>query len=406
MRYSRLSSRVGGSGSDIWTDHYEALARKARGGDVIVMSVGDSEFDTPGAVTRAALGALEAGDTHYCDSQGRLRLRTAVAGYVGGLTGVDYGPQQVAITAGTQNALYAAAALLLDPGDEVLVLEPGFTTYRATIEATGAVMVPVPCPAAGDYQPDIEHLRAAITARTHAIFFASPANPTGASIRPDHLDAIAALARAHDLWIVSDEVYADFIFEGAHQSIASRPGMAERTIVVGSLSKSHAMTGWRIGWAVGPADFAEHYSSLNLALTYGLPGFIQEAGAEALENRPAEIDAMREVFRARRDLVIDALSACPHLAVSRPVAGMFVMVDVRALGCDGRAFSRALYQRYGVTTLDGAEFGASAKGWVRVSFAPCEAELIEGCRRITALAAELAENPPPGQPQVAADRHS
>lgn len=391
MRYSRLSERIGGAGSGAWDNHFRAVARKAAGEDVIVMSIGDPDFDTPPAITDAAIAALKAGDTHYSPVTGRMRLREAVAAYIAPLAGLSLSADNVAITFGTQNALYVAATLLLDPCDEVLVLEPCFTTYRATIESTGARAVTVPCPPELGYQPDMAALKAAIGPNTRAIYFASPANPTGAAISDAHLRTIADLAIAHDLWVVSDEIYCDFIFEGAHRSIASLPGMAERTIIAGSLSKSHAMTGWRIGWAIGPEAFVRHATALSLALSYGAPGFTQEAAAVAIEQRLPEVDAMRERFRERRDLVMAALSNTPGLGLHRPAAGMFVMIDVREIGLSGAEFAARLYEEQAVSVLDGAEFGPSGAGFVRLSFATDEAALTEGCRRIRAFAEGLAE---------------
>ena len=389
MRLSALAGRVSGPGSDVWDDHYDAAERKAAGEDVIIMSVGDPDFDTSPTIVAAAVQALHAGDTHYTDVAGRNRLRRAVAAYVNDLSQTAYDDTNVVITAGTQNALYAAAALLVDPGDDVIVLEPSFTTYRASIESTGAHMVSVPCPSNRGYQPDIAALARAIGPRTRAIFYASPANPTGAVFDADSLGAIAAIARANNLWVVSDEVYADFIFDGTHHSIAALEGMAERTIIVGSMSKSHAMTGWRVGWAVGPQHFSAAFANLNLALTYGLPGFVQEAAAAGLEDRPVEIDALKARFRQRRDLVLAHLADAAGLAVMPPAAGMFVMIDIRATGLSGKAFARQLYATHRVSILDGAEFGPSGEGFVRLSFASTERDLAEGCRRLRAFAAEL-----------------
>lgn len=390
MRYSSLASRIGGAGSGAWDNHFRAVARKAAGEDVIVMSIGDPDFDTPPAITDAAIAALKAGDTHYSPLAGRMRLRNAVASYIAPFAGIPLSADNVVIAFGTQNALYAAACLLLDGQDEVLVLEPCFTTYRATIESTGAKVVTMPCPPENDWQPDMAALKAAVTPRTRAICYASPANPTGAAISEANLATIADLAISYDLWVISDEIYCDFIFDGAHRSIASLPGMAERTIIAGSLSKSHAMTGWRVGWAIGPEAFVRHATALNLALSYGAAGFIQEAASVAIEQRLPEVDAIRERFRDRRDLVMAALSNTPGLKLHRPSAGMFVMIDVRETGMDGAEFARRLYESQDVSLLDGAEFGPSGAGFVRLSFATDEAALTEGCRRIRTFAEGLA----------------
>ena len=389
MQYSKLSNRVSGAGSSVWDDHYKAVARKEAGEDVIVMSIGDPDFDTPKVIVDAAIASLSSGDTHYTEVAGRPRLRRAVANNIGKLAGSSFSADNVVITAGTQNALYAAAALLLDPGDEVLVLEPMFTTYFATIESTGAKLIPIPCPASDHYQPKLDVLIDSITAKTKALFFASPANPTGAIISRENLAKIAEICIENDLWVVSDEIYCDFIFEGEHTSISSIPGMIDRTIIVGSLSKSYAMTGWRVGWAIGPKHFVKVFSDLNLAITYGLPGFIQEAAALALEEQIPEIHDMKLMFKKRRDTAIEVLQDSPMLNLAAPVAGMFLMIDIRASGLSGLDFSKKLYAEYGVSVLDGAEFGDSGKGFIRISFAASEQDVYEGCLRIKSLAESL-----------------
>ena len=389
MRYSQLSNRVSGQGSNVWDNHYKAVARQDAGEDVIVMSVGDPDFNTPTAVTQGAIKALELGDTHYTEVVGRSRLRQAVANRIGHINGVTLSQNNVAITAGTQNALYACAALLLDPEDEVLALEPMFTTYYATILSTGAKLLTVPCPAADAYQPDIQSLRGSISEKTKALFLASPANPTGAIISPSNLQAIAEIALEHNLWVVSDEIYSDFIFDGQHHSISAIENMQQRTIIVGSLSKSHAMTGWRVGWAIGPEAFITAFANLNLAVTYGLPGFIQEAGAIALEQNLSEVQQMKAEFKQRRDIAAEVLDQSSKLTFSIPAAGMFLMVNINACGLSGLEFSQGLYQEKGVSVLDGAEFGPSGEGFIRISFATSTVNIKEGCKRIVSFADSL-----------------
>jgi len=389
MRYSELSNRVSGKGSSVWDDHYLAVARRAAGEDVIVMSVGDPDFNTPEAVTQEAIRSLQQGDTHYTETVGRSRLRKAIANKIGRINGVPFTESNVVVTAGTQNALYASAALLLDPEDEVLVLEPMFTTYHATIRSTGAEVVTVPCPADKAYQPNIEVLRRSITEKTKAIFLASPANPTGAMISPENLEIMAKIAIEHDLWVVSDEIYCDFIFDGQHHSISAVDNMKDRTIVVGSLSKSHAMTGWRVGWAIGPEAFVNAFSNLNLAITYGLPGFVQNAGALALEQELAEVHDMKMEFKQRRDRAVELLSDSSKLELSSPAAGMFLMVNIKRTGLTGLEFSKRLYQEKGVSVLDGAEFGPSGEGFIRISFATSTDSIVEGCKRIVSFANSL-----------------
>jgi arginine:pyruvate transaminase len=207
---------------------------------------------------------------------------------------------------------------------------------------------------------------------------------------PGELEAVAAVARRHDLWVIADEVYADLAFEGRATSIAGLPGMAERTVTVSSLSKSHAMAGWRIGWAIGPAAFIEHCETLGLCMLYGLPGFLQAAALEAIAAEATVTAEMRAIYRRRRDLVLDRLAEAPGLRLLRPEAGMFVLADVRALGPDAGEIAWSLYRDTGVATLDAGAFGAPARGWLRLAFTLDDASLEQACERIVGFAARRA----------------
>jgi aspartate/methionine/tyrosine aminotransferase len=390
MRFSSLTTRIDDAGAAAWAVHAAAREAEARGEDVIVLSVGDPDFATPAPIVERAVEALRAGDTHYAEIPGRPALRAAIADAFAARAGVACGPENVMVFAGAQNALFAAALCLLEPGDEVIALEPCYVTYGATVGAAGATLTPSPQPAAGGFRPDPTAVAAAVTPRTRAILLASPNNPTGVTLTRAELAALAAIARDHDLWVIADEVYAELAFDGAAASIAALPGMVERTVTVSSLSKSHAMTGWRIGWAIAPAALTAHFARLGLCMLYGLPGFAQAAAVEALARREAIAADMREVYRRRRDLVVGRLAAAPGLEVLRPEAGMFVLADVRRLGPSAGEVAWALFREAGVAVLDAGPFGASAAGWVRIAFTLDEARLAEACDRITAFAARRA----------------
>lgn len=383
MRFSSLVERIDGPGAAAWKIHNAATAAQRRGEDVILLTVGDPDFATPEAVTEAAIAALRAGDTHYTDVPGRPALRQALAGLLGPSLGQpDLPPGNVILMAGAQNALFCASLCLLDAGDEVIVLEPAYVTYEATLQVAGAKIVAVPMPAATGFRPDPDAIRAAVTPRTRALVFATPNNPTGAVMRRAELEAIAAIAIAHDLTVIVDEVYGALTFDVPHVSIASLPGMAERTVTIGSLSKTHAMTGWRVGWVAGNAELVHHIERLALAMFYGLPGFVQQAALVAIENY-AEVTAdMRERYRRRRDLVVSALSTVPKISVLKPDAGMFVLMDVRATGLTPYDFAWRLLREAGISTLDATAFGSPAYGFLRIAFTSGEATLTEACRRI------------------------
>jgi len=382
MKFSSLTRRIKGGAADAWDLHYLAKQARARGEDVIVLSVGDPDFATPERVVDRAVQAMREGDTHYTSILGHRELREAIAERHRRGSGQAIGADNVITTSGAQNALFACAQCLLDPGDEAIVLQPMYVTYEATVQAPGATLVPVVLDAERGFRLRREALQAAISARTRAIFFASPSNPTGVALAPDELEMIAEAAREHDLWVVADEVYADFVYDAEFHHIASLPGMDDRVITIGSLSKSHAMTGWRVGWAIAPAAMIANMDKLALCMLYGLPGFIQQAGAEALLHCDAELQRMRAVYRQRRDYLFETFSAIPGLEPLLPQAGMFMMVKVTASGYSAPEFVQALYQATGVSLLDATAFGASAAGYVRVSYTVSDAELREACKRI------------------------
>ncbi|MFZ5959029.1 aminotransferase class I/II-fold pyridoxal phosphate-dependent enzyme [Pseudomonas knackmussii] len=393
MRYSSLVDRMVGPGTAAWDIHYAATAAQRAGEDVIVLSVGDPDFATPEFITEAAVTSLRAGDTHYCDVAGRPELRQAIADLYRRRFDLQVAPDNVILLAGAQNALFAAALCLLEAGDEVIVFDPVYVTYEATLKATGAKLVAVPTRAEDGFRLDAQALAAAITPRTKAIFFANPNNPTGVVMTPDELRAIAAVAERHDLWVVVDEVYEALTFEQPHQSFAALPGMAERTLSLGSLSKSHAMTGWRAGWVVAEPKLVAHIENLALNMLYGLPGFVQEAALAAVRAHDEVASSMREVYRRRRDLVLQRLSRSSKLKLLSPQAGMFVMVDVRGTGLSSLDFAWQLFRARGVSVLDAAAFGPQADGFVRLSFTLADETLAEACERILAFVEELPAAP-------------
>ncbi|SDG53734.1 arginine:pyruvate transaminase [Onishia taeanensis] len=366
MRFSRLTERIAGEGAAAWDIHNRALARKAAGEDITVLSVGDPDFATPAAIVESAVTSLRGGATHYPDVQGKQDLREAIAARYRA-QGVNATADQLIVMAGAQCGLYATAQCLLDPDDEVIVPEPSYVTYEAVLRSTGARMVRIPLRGDDDFRLDVADIEAAITPRTRAIMLNSPHNPTGQLIDAASWAAIAALCHRHDLWLISDEVYAELVFEGKHICAASLAVMADRTVVVDSLSKSHAMTGWRLGWVLGPQALIDHMANLALCMLYGCPEFIQDAARDALSQDLPERDQMRETYRARRDAVCDALAGCSAIDVIKPAAGMFLMIDVRATGLSSQAFADRLLDEQGVSVLSGEAFGPSAAGFVRLS---------------------------------------
>ena len=390
MKYSTLVDRVKGDAADVWDSHHRAQADKNRGEDVIVLSVGDPDFDTPDGITKTAIAALLKGDTHYTPVAGVNEFRESIAKRYRSEFGEGTCADNVIVTSGAQNALFIASMCITEEADEVIVLQPMYVTYEATVRASGATLVPVVLDESSGFSLNVEYLKAAITRKTRAIYFATPNNPTGISLNRDELKSIADLAIKHDLWVVSDEVYSDLVFDSEFFHIASLPGMAERTITLGSLSKSFAMTGWRIGWALGPKQFIDNAAKLVLCMLYGLPGFLQQGGIFALESAQQDMINMREAYRGRRDLLIQKIDGIPGLKSLKPDAGMFLMVDVRGTGLTAPQFVTQLYEHSKVSVLDATAFGASAKGYVRVSFVVEELILLDASKRIAAFVSSLS----------------
>ena len=382
MKFSSLTERVKGSAADAWDLHYAAKLAHERGEDVIVLSVGDPDFATPPGIVERAFAAIAEGDTHYTSIAGHRRLREAIAARHRALSGQQVDADQVITTSGAQNALFSCALCLLDHGDEAIVLQPMYVTYEATVQAPGATLVPVVLDADNGFRLRREALQDAVSERTRAIFYASPSNPTGIALSVEELDFIAELAEQHDLWVVADEVYGDFVFDGEFRPAASHPGLDGRLVTIGSLSKSYAMSGWRVGWAIGPPQLIANMDKLALCMLYGLPGFIQQAAQYALENCAAERDRMRDIYRGRLQRMHAAFAAMPGLAPLMPEAGMFMLVDVRGTGLAVPEFTRQLYDSYGVSVLDATAFGASAAGHVRVSATVGDADLDAAISRI------------------------
>jgi len=393
MRFSPLVERISGKGVAAWDIHYAATLAQRTDQDVIILSVGDPDFATPEFITEAAVTALRAGDTHYTDIAGRPDLRGAIAQRYAARLGRPLQAQNVITVAGAQNALFVASLCLLQTGDEVIALDPMYVTYEATLKACGATLVRVECDADSGFRLNADRLKAAITARTRAIFLSNPNNPTGVVLDLEELQAIADLAIAHDVWVVVDEVYESLCYEREHQSLASLPGMENRCVVIGSLSKSHAMTGWRIGWMVAEPTLVAHAETLLLSMLYGLPGFVMQAALAAVVAHDEVTAGMRELYQRRRDLVVSALRDCPGISVLKPDAGMFVLLDVRGTGLSSLDFAWRLYREAKVSVLDAAAFGEPAQGFVRLSFTVADAQLAKACERIKGFVQTLATEP-------------
>src|SRR5450631_113915 len=380
MQFAALVDRIRGDGADAWITHYEAAAARARGEDVIVLSIGDPLIDTPKPVVERAIERLRAGDTHYTPAPGRPALREAIARAHTARTQQAVTAENVIVLAGTQNALFVASLCVAGPGDEVISFDPLYPTYTATIEVSGARLVRAPQSAERGFRPDLANLAALVTPRTRAIFFASPNNPSGVVLNEAELAGIGEIARRHNLWVIADEVYAGLSPHGRQPTLTTR--LPEQVVTVSSLSKSHAMAGWRCGWLIGPRELVVHAEAVVMCMLFSLPGFIQEAALVALAMAPEAESNIREYCHCRLELMTRGLHDAPGIRLYPPEVGMFMLVDVRGTGLSGREFMHRLYESQRVSVLDGGAFGPETQGFVRICFATDEATITEACRRI------------------------
>ena len=326
-------------------------------------------------------------------------FREAIAADFTARRGVAVSPERVVITPGAKPVMAFTLMALAGPGDEVIVPDPGFPIYESMTRFVGATPVPIPLRAGNGYRLDLDELRSLITPRTRLLIFNSPQNPTGAVLTRSDVEGIAAIAMAHDLVVLADEIYARIIHEGEHVSILSVEGMEERTIVLDGLSKTYAMTGWRLGWGILPVPLVPVFERLLINTVSCTATYAQIAGAEALNGPQDAVDAMVAEFRARRQLVIDGLNALPGVVAPMPAGAFYAFPDVSGTGMSAQTLADRLLDEAGVSVLAGTAFGRRATNCLRVSYATSQANLRRGLERIAdflASAGVRSESPAPG----------
>jgi arginine:pyruvate transaminase len=388
-RLSPLAARLQVGGADAWEVHARALARVARGDEVIVLSIGDPDFPTPPPIVDAAIASLRRGRTHYTPARGEPALLTAIAERATSQAGVPIAADRVVFFPGAQSALYAVMTCLVGDGGDVIVPEPAYATYEGVVAASGGRMVHVPLRPERGFDLQARDVAAALTPRTRAVLVNTPHNPTGAAMTADRLAELVRMCADHDVWLVSDEVYGVLTFARPHASALAAPGACERVAVVSSLSKSHAMTGFRHGWAIVPPALGETLDLLLQSMLFGCPPFVQDAGLAALRGDQAATVEMRRAYERRARLMVDALASAPGVRARMPEGGMFVLVDVRESGLDGEAFADRLLDEEAVSVLPVDAFGPSGRGHVRIGLTAADDVLFEAARRIARLARRL-----------------
>ena len=360
-----------------------ARALEAQGRPMIHLQIGEPDFDTPAHVREAAKKALDEGATHYAPFPGIPELRKAIAEDVTKRKGFPADPSQVFVTVGGKGVMLYAILGLIDAGDEVIVPDPGYPIYESLTRFVGATPIPIPIRMENDFRLDVEELARLITPRTRLLIINSPANPTGGVLTRSDLERIAELAQEHDLWVMTDEIYGRILYDGAeHISIASLSGMADRTIVLDGFSKTFAMTGWRLGYAVVPESLKDVYGELVINTISCAPTFAQVGAVQALVGPQDDVDAMVVEFKARRDLVVDGLNRIPGIKAKTPLGAFYAFPDVSGTGLSGAQLAEGLLTEADVCVLAGMAFGGVGVDHIRISYANSRENLTEALERI------------------------
>ena len=351
--------------------------------DVISLGVGEPDFKTPWNIRRAGIESLERGHTWYTANSGLMQLREAACGYLKRRFTLEYDPKkELLITVGGSEAIDIAIRALVEPGDEVLVVEPSFVCYTPITELTGGVPVPIATRAGDAFRLTPEQLKAAITPRTKLLILPFTNNPTGAVMRRAHLEAIAGVLRGTGIMVLSDEIYAELTYgDERHISFAEIDGMKERTILVQGFSKSYAMTGWRLGYAAGPAPVIKQMTKIHQFSIMCAPTTSQYAAVEALRNGDADIEEMRGQYDMRRRLLVDGLNRM-GLDCFSPERAFYVFPSIRSTGLSSSEFCMRLLEAERVAVVPGDAFGESGEGFVRISYSYSVNHLLEALKRI------------------------
>lgn len=350
--------------------------------DVVTLGIGEPDFVTPGHIVDAGLQSLQRGQTGYTSNAGIYELRAAIAAQVESRYGLRYSPEnEVLVTVGVSEALFLALKVLLDPGDEVLVVEPCFVANPALVETAGGRPVMVPTAASKDFQVTGAELEARVGPRTKAILLSYPSNPTGAVLSREHMLQVAEVAEKHDLVIVSDEIYERLVYGAEHINFATLPNMARRSIVLSGMSKSYAMTGWRIGYVTAPEPFTEAMYKIHQYLIMSAPTTGQAAALQAIRFGEDDVESMRQEYDRRRKLIIDGFNQL-GLTCFEPRGAFYAFPNIEISGLDDEAFCEALLREERVALIPGSAFGESGRGFVRASYATSEANILEALRRL------------------------
>lgn len=378
-----LAGRMGLLGTET---AFEVLVKarnlEAQGRHVIHLEIGEPDFDTPQHIKDAAVQALQEGYTHYTPAAGIPQLREAIAEYVGKTRGIPVDPAEVVVTPGAKPIMFFAILALVDAGDEVIYPNPGFPIYESVIRFVGGVPVPLALREEDDFRVNPEELKRLVSSRTKLLILNSPNNPCGCVLTREDLESISEIARDHRFLILSDEIYSRIIYDAEHVSIASLPGMKERTIILDGFSKTYAMTGWRLGYGVMRADLAARIAQLMVNSNSCTAAFTQMAGIAALRGPQGCVREMVSEFRRRRDAIVAGLNRIEGISCRLPGGAFYVFPNVKAVDRDTKRLADYLLNEAGVACLSGTAFGEWGEGYIRLSYANSLENIEEALRRI------------------------
>lgn len=351
--------------------------------DVISLGVGEPDFDTPWHIREAGIQALQSGKTFYTSNAGLQELRTAISSYTKRKTGLTYNPEnQIIVTVGGSEAIDLALRALLNAGDEVIYQEPGFVSYYPCIKLADGVPVPIRLTEENRFRLKPEQLAAAVTPKSKVLILSYPNNPTGAVMEKEDLEALLPVIQKHDLIVISDEIYGELTYGGKHCSIAGLPGMGERTVIINGFSKSFAMTGWRLGYALGNHEMIEQMVKIHQFAVMCAPTISQYAAIEAMEQGDGDIEAMRESYDQRRKFLYHELQRL-GLPCFEPQGAFYMFPNIREFGLSSGEFALKLLKEEKVAVVPGDSFGECGEGFVRISYAASLQNLKEAVNRIS-----------------------
>jgi aspartate aminotransferase len=360
----------------------EAKKLEAKGKEIIHLEIGEPDFDTPKNIVDAGVKALKEGYTHYGPSAGSPEFREVIAKYISKTRKINVNPDQVVVTPGGKPIIFFSILALIEQGDEVIYPNPSYPIYESVINFIGGKAVPIQLREENDFRLDTDELKKLVTDKTKLIIINSPQNPTGGILTKDDLKVIADIALSRDIMVLADEIYSRILYEGEHYSISSFPGMQERTIILDGMSKTYAMTGWRLGYGVMREDLAVLVAKLQTNSNSCTATFTQRAGIECLTGPQNDVDKMVAEFKKRRDVIVEGLNSIPKISCKTPKGAFYVFPNIKQIGWSAKKLADHLLNEAGVAVLAGTSFGEYGEGYIRISYANSVENIKKGLEKI------------------------